>query len=142
MTKNGVPCLKIPAGSGSFGLVSMSAQIRERCSPVGKYSALKSGWLLRCLNLETPASWKRIGLVAVCCNIVGSLSARRCIRSKSKKTDFPNQILDSAGNGERRERTNPRLPVYRKQINTEFGDRQSRSLSLFVLGPHQDLSTL
>jgi len=62
------------------------------------------------------------------------------MRSQSKKTDFPEQVLDHQGGEERREQTNARLSANRKHIKTTFVGQHSRFLSFVEFGPYQDLS--
>lgn len=45
------------------------------------------------------------------------------MRSQSKKTDFPDQMLDSVGDGERRRQTIARLSGDHKHIHALFAGR-------------------
>ena len=128
---------KIPAGCFSSLFESTRTQIlpgflnRNRL-----YTATVLGYA----NMWTPPPWKSKITPDSMCRIVGSLSARRRMRSQNRKQDFPDQRLDTARNGVKRRQTDPRLACNNERIRAFMVPPQSVSLCRLVLGPRQELS--
>ena len=87
-TKKGLHEQNIGAGSESLGFESTRTQILLEldCGSANPSQESRSSGRR---NWETPPSWKRSTLHLSICSIVGSLSVRRRMSSKIKKTDFP-----------------------------------------------------
>ena len=64
------------------------------------------------------------------------------MRRQSRKIDFPDQTLDSVGNGERWGRTNARLSRDRERTEIGFVERHGYLFSFAILGPYKNPFTL